>query len=312
MIDIIQAGDNILGSRPIILIIDFANVAYSGWYSKPEITKNGQNVNAVIVFFQRLRALKETFNPTFMLLAEDMGRANTFRRKMFAPYKAQRKPVDPDIEYQMDIIKSINQSLGFARLRNPIFEADDIVGMVAKWGDENGYDSIIISSDRDMYQLLTEHTYVMSPKDNQIIDLQYMEDMYQLNPKQWIDLKILQGDNADNIPGIRGIGKKTALELMQKFGSIENIYENLQYIKPHIRDVLVAGKNDIPLMRDLVTIITDYTNIELKESDLYRHDVMFDIVEDTLNKYSLAPALGIAMQWGLYPQPYDKMEVYSR
>lgn len=311
MIELTQAGDNILGNKPIILIIDFANVVYSGWYSKPEINHNGYNVNAVMIFYNRLRALKETFDPTYLVLAEDMGRANTFRRKMYPSYKAQRKPLDPDIGQQMLIIRSLNQSLGFARISNELFEADDIVGMVAKWGDEHGFDSVIVSSDRDMYQLISSNTYVISPKDNTLIDLEYMKEIYNLTPEQWIELKILQGDGADNIPGIKGIGNKTALELMQQFGSIENIYENLQYIKPHLKELLIAGKNDIPLMRDLVTIITDYSKIELVESKLQRHELMYDTIDDIIQKYGLMPALSNVMTYSLYPQNFEKLEVFA-
>ena len=311
MMEIMQTSENLLGNKPIILIIDFANVAYSGWYSKPDINHSGHNVNAVMVFYSRLRALKQTFDPTYLVIAEDMGRTKTFRRKMYPQYKAQRKPLDPDIGQQMAIIRSLNQALGFPRISNELFEADDIVGMVSKWGDEHDFDSVIISSDRDMYQLVSDHTYVMSPKDNTLIDLEYMKEIYGLTPEQWIDLKILQGDGADNIPGIKGIGKKTALELMQQFKSIENIYSNLQYIKPHLRDLLIAGKNDVPLMRDLVTIITDYTKIDLNESKLHRHEPMYDIIDDTMQRYGLWPALGGTMQYGMYPQSYEKLEVFT-
>lgn len=311
MIELMQAGENGLGNKPIILIIDFANVAYSGWYSKPEINHNGYNVNAILVFFSRLRTLKQTFDPTYLVIAEDMGRNNTFRRKMFAQYKAQRKPLDPDIGQQMAIIQSLDQSLGFARIYSEPFEADDIVGMVSKWGDDNGFDSVIISSDRDMYQLISPNTYVMSPKDNTIIDLEYMKEIYNLTPEQWIELKILQGDGADNIPGIRGIGKKSALELMQQFGSLENIYANLHLLRPHTRDLLIAGKDDIPLMRDLVTIITDYSKINLTESKLQRHELRYDIIDDVMEKYGLMTSLGNIMTYGMFPQPYEKLEVFT-
>ena len=309
--DLIQANESSLGENPILLIIDFANVAYSGWYTKNDINHIGYNINAIIVFYNRLRALKQTFDPTYLVMAEDMGRANTFRRKMYPLYKAQRKEADPDITKQMIIIRALNQSLGFARISNELFEGDDIVGMVAKWGDEHGFDSVIVSSDRDMYQLVTDHTYVLSPKDNTLISPQYMKEVYELTPQQWIELKILQGDGADNIPGVKGVGRKTALELMQQFGSIENIYQNLQYIKPHLRELLIAGKNDIPLMRNLVTIITDYTKINLTESKLYRHPPIDDDVNSIMNQYGLWHALGNTISYGMYPQEYEKLEVFT-
>ena len=138
-----------------------------------------------------------------------------------------------------------------------------------------------------------------------------MKEVYELTPQQWIELKILQGDGADNIPGVKGVGRKTALELMQQFGSIENIYQNLQYIKPHLRELLIAGKNDIPLMRNLVTIITDYTKINLTESKLYRHPPIDDDVNSIMNQYGLWHALGNTISYGMYPQEYEKLEVFT-
>ena len=295
-------------NRPIILVIDFANIIFSGFYAKDDDTNN---VNAVIVFFKRLRSLKQMFDPKYIIFAEDMGRNNTFRRKMYPPYKAQRKPMDPVISKQMGIIRALVKELGFAHIGNELYEADDIIGMTSRWGIDNGYDTVIASSDRDMYQLISENVYVSSPKNSDLITLDTMQMEYQLTPEQWIDLKILQGDGSDNIPGIRGIGHNTALSLMQQFGSIDNIYNNLDMIKPGFRNKLIAGKSDIPLMRDLVTILTDYTLIDLKEEKLRRYMPIYENVESLLYEYKLMPSLGSVMEYSIYPQEDEKMEVFS-
>ena len=295
-------------NKPLILVIDFANVAYAGWYTKPEIGNAGFNVNAIFIFFQRLKSLKDTFDPTYLILAEDLGRTKTFRRQMYPPYKAQRKPLDPDIGKQMEIIKAISSQLGLARISNEIYEADDIAGMIAHWGDDNGFLTIIVSSDRDLYQLVTDNTSILSPRDNTIISPEFLMNEYGLTSKQWIELKILQGDTSDNIPGIRGIGKKTALDLMQKYGSIENIYNHLDDLKPHFKTALINGKGDIPLTRDLVTIINDYNLINLTEDMLYRTSPIYSEVEYSLKTYGLTSLYNV-MKYGLYPHQYESLEV---
>ena len=148
--------------------------------------------------------------------------------------------------------------------------SDDILGMISRYCEDNNMDTVIVSSDRDLYQLITDHVFIMSPRGNELIDKEYIRDKYRLTPEQWIDLKILQGDPSDNIPGIYGIGPKTALELMNEYGSIDGIYEHLNEIKPKIRELLLIGEKSIPLTRQLVTILTDYKLMNITDVNLHR------------------------------------------
>ena len=124
-----------------------------------------------------------------------------------------------------------------------------------------------------MYQLVTDNVFILSPRNNEIIDKDYMYNKYQLTPEQWIELKILQGDRSDNIPGIPGIGEKTALYLMQQYGSIDNIYNNINTLKAGIATALIDGRHLLELTRTLVTIVTDYTKINLNEDMLKRKEI---------------------------------------
>lgn len=296
--------------RKLILIIDFNNFLFTSYYGQKLINQHGYNVNAVKGFFTKLKNLKDIFDPDFIVFARDLSRVKTFRRKLFPDYKAQRKPMDPDIFSQMKMAQQIVALLGFSIISHELYEADDIMGMISRFGEEHEMDSIIISSDRDMYQLITDHTFVMSPRTSDLIDKNYLQEHYQLTPDQWIELKILQGDRSDNIPGIPGIGEVTALQLMQQYGSIQNIYQSMDQLKPKIQSLLTKYQDTLDLTRKLVTIETDYTLIDLKEEMLYRHDVFTNEVWDILADQQLYSLFDI-MQYSLFPSQNDKVEVHA-
>lgn len=256
--------------RKITLAIDFNNLVFASFYTQALTNTRGMNVNAIKGFFSKLKVLRETFDPANIVLASDLSRARTFRRKLYAGYKAQRKPSDPSVIEQMKYVNQICALLGYQNLNNELYEADDILGMISRYCEDHNMDTIIVSSDRDLYQLITDHTFIMSPRGNSLIDKDYLRDNYRLTPEQWVDLKILQGDPSDNIPGIRGIGPKTALELMNEYGSVNEIYHHLNEIKPKIRELLILGRDSIPLTRELVTILTDYKLMNITDSNLRR------------------------------------------
>jgi DNA polymerase-1 len=259
--------------RKLILGIDFNNMMFGSYYAAPLLNDHGMNVNAIKGFFFKLKALKETFNPDMIVFANDISRERTFRRKLFADYKAQRKSHDDGIITQMRFASQIAALLGYQFINNELYEADDILGMVSRYAAERDYDMIIASSDRDLYQLVNDHVYILSPRTNNVIDKEYMYNKYQLTPDQWIELKMLQGDRSDNIPGVPGVGEKTALSLMQTYGSIDNIYSHLDDLKPGLRNSLISGKDVLPLTRTLVTIITDYTKINLTDDMIDRKEI---------------------------------------
>lgn len=277
-------------NRKIIIGIDFNNVLFGSYYGQKLINSKGINVNAIKGFFFKIKALKEMFDPDYIVLANDISRERTFRRKLYKPYKAQRKPHDEDIMIQMKYAAQIAGLLGYPFINNELYEADDVLGMISKYSTENGMEIILSSSDRDLYQLVDDHVYIMSPRNNDLIDRNWIMDHYKLTPEQWVELKILQGDRSDNIPGIPGIGEITALRLMNQFNSIDNIYNNLNKLKPNMKELLEKHKDVLPLTRELVTIVTDHTKIELTEDMLNRKEIfrkeLFELLEE-LELYSL-------------------------
>jgi DNA polymerase-1 len=253
--------------RKLILAIDFNNVLFGSYYGEKLINSRGTNVNAIKGFFFKLKLLKDTLNPDYIVLANDVSRELTFRRRLYKPYKANRKPHDPDVINQLKLGVQIAGLAGFPFINNELYEADDILGMIAKYANNNEMDIIMLSSDKDLYQLLHEGVYIMA-KGNEVIGEEWLMQQYRLTPDQWIEKKMLQGDRGDNIPGIDGVGEVTALRLLHEYHSIENIYQHLHLLKPSLRDVLRAGESRLPLVRELVTIVTDHTKIN------FEHDMM--------------------------------------
>lgn len=286
--------------RKIVLGIDFNNMMFGSYYAAPLLNDHGMNVNAIKGFFFKLKSLKETFNPDLIVFANDISRSRTFRRKLYPGYKAQRKSHDDDILTQMRAASHMISLLGYQFINNELYEADDILGMVSRYVSERDYDMIIASSDKDLYQLVTDNVYILSPRTNEIIDKEFMYNKYQLTPDQWIELKILQGDRSDNIPGIPGIGEKTALSLMQTYGSIDNIYNNIDNIKFGIRNALIEGQSLLPLTRTLVTIVTDYNKINLNDDMIIRKEIYKAELLNFLNELQIYSLFNV-MNFTLIP-----------
>lgn len=295
--------------KKIIMAIDFNNMAFSSYYGSHNINSKGISVDAVRAFFIKLKILKDAFDPDYLVFASDISRKLTFRRQLYPPYKAQRKPSDPIIINQMSLISTIIGLLGFQTINHPYYEADDILGMMSKFATDNDMYCILISSDRDMYQLVTNTVWIQSPRSNELVDPAFIQNKYGLHPNQWIDLKCLQGDKSDNIPGIRGIGESTALKLMHQFGSIENIYANLNNIEGRIRQCLINDQDKLPLTKELVTIVTDYTKIDLDINKIMRRPPMPYELMNTLENLELMSIQNI-IRFSLLPQNNDKIEIY--
>ena len=272
----------------IVLCIDFNNVVFMSYYNKPLINDKGMNVNAIQGFFYKLKSYLETFNPEYVVLCNDISRNKTFRRKLYKPYKAQRKEADDDIINQMKYVSHLSSLLGIPMINNEEYEADDVLGMISRLvSSSTDMDTVIVSSDKDLYQLIDDRTYIMNPRNSEIIDLYYLEDNYKMTPDQWIEMKMLQGDKGDNISGIPGIGEITAIRLINEFNNIDNIYKHLNSLKPKQANLLLEYKDSLDLMRTLVTIITDHTKLNLNIDMLKSTDPIPSEIYLTLNDLQL-------------------------
>ncbi|MBP3705437.1 MAG: DNA polymerase I, partial [Clostridia bacterium] len=245
-----------------LLALDGNSIVNRAFYGiKVLTTKNGEFTNGIVGFLNILEKLKEETQPDAVAIAFDL-RAPTFRHKAYAGYKAQRKDMPPELAAQMPLLKELLGYLGYRIVTCEGWEADDILGTFAKVCEDTGHTCMIATGDRDSLQLVSDKTTVRlaTTKFGQsavtVYDTAAIMETYGVAPKQLIDIKAIQGDTSDNIPGVAGIGEKGAGELIRKFGSLQYIYDNLDTldIKPGMKNKLEASKDNAFLSYDLGTI----------------------------------------------------------
>ena len=247
-----------------LVLIDGHSILNRAFYGVPDLTNSkGLHTNAVYGFLNILFKILEEEKPDYLAVAFDV-KAPTFRHEMYAEYKGTRKPMADELREQVPVIKDVLRAMKVVILEQAGLEADDILGTLAKRAEADGMDVALVSGDRDLLQIATERIKIRIPKTRmgktEIQDY-YAKDVeaaYQVTPQQFIELKALMGDTADNIPGVPKIGEKTATSLMVEYGSIENIYAHLEEItKKSIRESLQENRNLADLSKALATIKTD-------------------------------------------------------
>lgn len=246
--------------RPTLVIIDGHSLLYRGFYAtRPLTTSDGTPTNAVYAFTNMLLSLLERVQPDALVVAFDAP-APTFRHEAFADYKAHRRETPEAFRPQVELTRQLLQAMGVPTLSEEGFEADDLVGALARYAVEQGYDALIFTGDRDQLQLINAHVRVCAPQrgvsELQIFDADTVQHKYGLTPAQIVDFKALAGDPSDNIPGVPGIGEKTAVKLLQQFGSIENLLANLDQVEnERLRKSLRQHADQIRQSRMLATIL---------------------------------------------------------
>ena len=247
-----------------LVLIDGHSILNRAFYGVPDLT-NGQGLhtNAVYGFLNIMFKILEEEQPDYLTVAFDVH-APTFRHEIFKDYKATRKPMPQELREQVPVMKQMLTAMGICIMEQAGLEADDILGTIAKRGEREGMEVALVSGDRDLLQIATDHIKIRIPKTKggrTEIEDYYAKDVeakYQVNPVQFIDLKALMGDTADNIPGVPKVGEKTATELMVQFGSLENIYTHVEEInKKAIKESLIQNKELADLSKILATINTD-------------------------------------------------------
>lgn len=238
-----------------ILLIDGSSLIFRAFYAIRNLTtKDGVFVNGVYGFLNMYYKALELIKPTHVFVAFDKG-SKTFRHNEFADYKGTRDNAPNEITYQFGILKDLLSSMNVNYLELDEYEADDILGTIAKLAQKEGFEVDIFTGDRDYLQLIDDNILVYLTKKG-ISEIKLMNNKsileeYGLSPKQLIDVKALQGDSSDNIPGVKGVGEKTALKLIQEYGSLENLYKNLDALKGKLKENLENEKDKAYLSRYL-------------------------------------------------------------
>ena len=247
-----------------LLIIDGNSIINRAFYGIKLLTaKNGMYTNGIYGFLNIMLKHIEDMEPEYVAVAFDL-KAPTFRHKMYDKYKAQRKGMPPELAMQMPVLKEILSAMNVTILEKEGYEADDIIGTVSRICRNEEVECFILTGDKDDLQLATDTTKILltvtrgGTTETEEIDADDFEDKYGVTPTQFIDVKGLMGDSSDNIPGVKGIGEKSAFEYIRKFKSIENLYENLDdsIIKPAARQKLIDGRDMAHLSKKLCTIDT--------------------------------------------------------
>lgn len=245
----------------LVIIIDGNSLMNRAFYALPEMTdKKGRHTNALYGFANIIFKILKEYTPTHFAVAFDL-KAPTFRHKMYDGYKAGRKKMPDELAEQIEPLKQMIDFFGINRLEMEGFEADDILGVVAKKAGESGLKTYIITGDKDSFQLATDNVSILFTKKGiseiEVVDKQKMLDDYGITPTEFIDLKALMGDSSDNIPGVAGIGEKTGLKLIQEYKSIENIYKHIDEIKGAVQKKLIADEESAYMSKKLATIHSD-------------------------------------------------------
>lgn len=292
-----------------LMILDGNSIVNRAYYGVRMLNApDGTPTNAVYGFLAILQRLLDANSPDALCVAFDLP-APTFRHRQYALYKAQRKPMPDDLAVQMPLLKDVLSAMGIKQLSAEGWEADDVLGTVAKLCEADGWDCEIVTGDRDSFQLITEKTDVLHVKtakgqtETIDYDLKRFNDEYGFAPPLMVDLKALMGDASDNIPGVAGIGEKTALDLIRRFGTIESIYSNLDTldIKDSVRKKLSAGEESARMSYELATISRE-APVELRPADAAWK------MENRPELYAALSRLGFRRfidKWGLTPGESD-------
>ena len=290
-----------------IVLVDGNNLLYRSYFATAyngNLMKNSKGfpTNALYGFVNMINKIIDEEKPLYMMVAFDKGK--TFRHEKYETYKGTRAETPDDLKIQFKLSRDLCNALGIKPLEIDNYEADDIIGTFAKMANANNLDALIVSSDKDLLQLISNNVKVklLKTHDYIMMDENEFHNTYGLEPHNMIDLKALMGDASDNIPGVRGIGEKTAIKLLQEYGSLDGVYNNIDNIKGSVHEKLASDKENAYMSYDLATIYCDvpidttlesikkmevneleYTNI-LKELEFFSLLKKINVKEDIVNK----------------------------
>ena len=269
--------------REKIVLIDGHSILNRAFYGVPDLTNSeGLHTNAVYGFLNIMFKILDEEKPEYLTVAFDVH-APTFRHKMYAEYKGTRKPMADELRQQVPVIKEVLHAMGVKTIECAGLEADDLIGTLSNRCENEGMEVTVISGDRDLLQLATEHVKIRIPKTKQgktEIEDYYAKDVeerYQVTPKEFIDLKALMGDTADNIPGVPSIGEKTATKIITQYHSIEEAHEHVDELKPPRASKALSEHWDLAVLsKKLATINVKadfpYELFEAKLGNLYTEE----------------------------------------
>lgn len=311
-----------------IVLIDGHSILNRAFYGLPDLTNaEGLHTNAIYGFLTIMFKILEEEKPEYLTVAFDVH-APTFRHEMYDAYKGTRKPMADELRQQVPVIKEVLGAMGIKTIEQAGLEADDLLGTISRRGEERGMEVSVISGDRDLLQLATEHVKIRIPKTKQgrtEVEDYYSEDVknrYQVTPLEFIDLKALMGDTSDNIPGVPSIGEKTATKIITEYHSIENVYAHVEELKPPRASKALKEHWDLAVMSKTLATIevhADFSydfeearlgNIYTEEAYAYFQRLQF---KNLLSKFDVtAPANSVEDHFRVIESKTEAMEIFRK
>lgn len=280
-----------------ILLVDGHSILNRAFYGLPDLTNSkGEHTNAVLGFINIILRVLEDEKPTHFAVAFDVHQ-KTFRHEMFTEYKGTRKGMPDELRSQVPIMKDVLKAMGVTVLECPGYEADDVIGTLARKGEEAGMEVSVLSGDRDLLQLATERVLIKIPKTKggqttvENYHAQEVFDLYGVTPIEFIDMKGLMGDTSDNIPGVPGIGEKTAGKIIATFHTIENAYTHLDEIKPNKAKENLAEYYDQAIMSKVLATIKCDAPVNIDFEQIKYGNLFTDEAYDFVKKLELKSLL---------------------
>ncbi|MDQ7036324.1 MAG: 5'-3' exonuclease H3TH domain-containing protein, partial [Anaerolineae bacterium] len=293
-----------MANRPLLYLVDGHAVAYRQFHALPEAafsTKSGEVTNAVFGFTRILIDILLEKRPKYLAVSFDAGLSG--REKVYEDYKATREKMPESLGQQLKRIYQVVEAFNIPILRIDGYEADDVIGTIAKQAETQAVDVHIITGDRDILQLLSDNVRVQLPafksRPDIIYDIPKFIEKYQIRPDQLVDLKALMGDSSDNIPGVRGVGEKTGTSLLLEYETLDGIYDHIELIKGSKQKKLIEGKDlaylsqnlaqiqfDLPIQLELENCVTQDFDFD-EVSSIFR-DLEFRSLFDKLESYNIS------------------------
>jgi DNA polymerase-1 len=252
-----QTGRNFrtMQPKPTLYLIDGSAYIHRAYHAIRGLSNSkGLPTNAVFGFTRILLKLIQDRSPVYAAMLFD-AKGPTFRHDMYQDYKANRPPMPEDLAMQIPFIKEVTKGFNLPVIEKTGYEADDLIGTLARLAEAAGYTVVMVTGDKDFVQLVTDNATIWDPMKDEVIDTDVVRQKFDVTPSQMIDVMGLSGDTSDNIPGVPGIGPKTALELIKTHGDMETLYENIdQLTKKKQKENLIRFRDQAFLSRDLVRI----------------------------------------------------------
>lgn len=284
-----------------LLVIDGFNLLSRAYFATSyqreadqlEKNKYGKTINGMRVFLQKTYQLIARHNISHLVICWDVKREETTRRLEYSEYKATRHALPEPLIEQYESLSLLLPDLGISQLAIAPYEADDVIGaLTERWSNETSGHGYIYSNDRDLLQLLnSQTTQIVAKKKEEIMFTEtYFKTLYNITPKQWIDVKALLGDPSDNIPGVPGVGEKSALPLIQQYQSVESLYQALPDIDPifnRYKKKLIAGEEHAKLSKKLVTIDTNIEAVHAIDLMDLQYQQAIHPIQDVLLDFGL-------------------------